>query len=255
MKKCSRCHRELDLASFYKKSGSADGLLSHCKICAKKERAAYYDKVKKDPTWREQNRKRARTWAANNPDHLKKTNQQYYLTHKEIIRHKQAEYYLENKETILASCKNWAKNNPEKSREIKARYREKNREKISQYQKQNRDKVNTYLREKKESDHNYALSCRLRSRLLAAIRRKAKTGSAVRDLGCSIPELLEMLDQDCLRKYGEPYSTAPKGKYHIDHIRPLAGFDLGDPEQLRRAVHHTNLQVLLAGENLQKGKK
>lgn len=40
--------------------------------------------------------------------------------------------------------------------------------------------------------------------------------------------------------------------WHIDHIKPLARFDLRDPVQVKQAWHYTNLQPLWWHENLAK---
>jgi hypothetical protein len=41
--------------------------------------------------------------------------------------------------------------------------------------------------------------------------------------------------------------------WHIDHVRPLAAFDLSDPAQLADACHFSNLQPLWAADNVAKG--
>lgn len=43
------------------------------------------------------------------------------------------------------------------------------------------------------------------------------------------------------------------GAWHIDHVRPLASFDLTDRAQLLQACHYTNLQPLWARDNRSKG--
>ena len=44
-----------------------------------------------------------------------------------------------------------------------------------------------------------------------------------------------------------------QGKWHIDHIRSCASFDLADPERQRLSFLWTNLQPLWAAENRAKG--
>jgi len=46
-----------------------------------------------------------------------------------------------------------------------------------------------------------------------------------------------------------------KDGWHIDHIIPLAAFDLTDREQVKQACHYTNLRPMWAEENLSKGAK
>ena len=43
-----------------------------------------------------------------------------------------------------------------------------------------------------------------------------------------------------------------QGKIHIDHIRPLAVFDLSDPDQFREAFSLPNMRPLWAADNLAK---
>lgn len=70
-------------------------------------------------------------------------------------------------------------------------------------------------------------------------------------LGCTFEFLKEYLES----KFKQGMSWDKPESFHIDHIRPLASFDLTDPEQQRAACHYTNLQPLSPFENRSKGAK
>jgi len=68
-------------------------------------------------------------------------------------------------------------------------------------------------------------------------------------LGCTPGELREHIE----RQFKPGMSWENRGQWHVDHRRPLAWFDMRDPEQRRQACHYTNLQPLWALDNLSKG--
>lgn len=110
-----------------------------------------------------------------------------------------------------------------------------------------------YIKKRKIIDVEFRISCNLRARINTAIRRGYKAGSAIKDLGCTIPELKIYLQDRFLR--GMTWENHSRTGWHIDHIIPLSSFDLTDREQFLRAVHYTNLQPLWASDNIKKGNK
>lgn len=128
---------------------------------------------------------------------------------------------------------------------------------MRRWRKANPDKVNRSRRKgyrrRIAEDLPYRLSKMLRSRLHKLVSGGSKGASAVRDLGCTLPELVQHLQSKFTAGMTwENYGT--KG-WHIDHIRPLSSFDLTDPEQARAACHYTNLQPLWWHENVRKSDK
>lgn len=109
-----------------------------------------------------------------------------------------------------------------------------------------------YDRKKKRAswkyDELYRLRLSLRRRLWHALHGHSKI-SPVRHLGCSLPELKVYLEERF--QYGMSWSNY--GEWEIDHILPLAKFDLTDYNQLLKAVHFSNLQPLWKSENRSKG--
>jgi hypothetical protein len=117
------------------------------------------------------------------------------------------------------------------------------------HNKKNKDKMALRKKNREQTDLNYRLANRLRHRLCTAI----KGGGAIDNLGCSIAQLKVRLE--CMFQPGMTWSNWSKDGWHIDHIVPLARFNLADPEQLAKACHYTNLQPLWASDNISKGNR
>ena len=98
-------------------------------------------------------------------------------------------------------------------------------------------------------DIQFKIINNLRNRLQFALNGKKKTGSAVRDLGCTVEELKVHLEKD----FWVGMTWDNWGDWHIDHEMPLASFDLTDREQVKKACNYTNLQPLWAKDNFSKG--
>ncbi len=94
------------------------------------------------------------------------------------------------------------------------------------------------------------LAANLRSRIWFIVRHGKKQGSAVRDLGCTLTELKNHLES----RFQPGMAWNNYGQWHIDHIKPLASFNLLKREQFLQAVHYTNLQPLWAKDNWEKKK-
>ena len=98
---------------------------------------------------------------------------------------------------------------------------------------------------------NFRISNNLRKRLNSALRRGTKSGSAVRDLGCSINELKNHLEK--MFDMGMNWDNYGLDGWEIDHIKPLSWFDLTKREQLLAACHYSNLRPMWGVDNKSKG--
>lgn len=139
---------------------------------------------------------------------------------------------------------------------------------LEQWREDNPEIMVSYRRRayaRNKDDPKFKIKCNLRVRLGSAVRdqlhREAsdkvyrgaskRAGSAVRDLGCTVPELLQYLES-----LFQPGMTGEKyGEWHVDHILPLAAIDVFNREDIKRVCHYTNLQPLWAADNIRKGDK
>lgn len=108
-----------------------------------------------------------------------------------------------------------------------------------------------YYKIRRELDPKFRLSMSLRTRIRSAMKNNQKIGSAIRDLGCSINKFklwIEMLWTDGM-------SWSNYGEWVLDHVKPLASFDLTDGDQFLEVCHFTNIQPMWKDENLTKRDK
>ena len=91
----------------------------------------------------------------------------------------------------------------------------------------------------------------MRDRLRKVVSGKVKAGSSVSDLGCSV----EFLKKHIESQFTEGMSWDNRGEWELDHIKPLAKFDLTDREQFLEAVNYKNIQPLWLVDNRIKGCK
>ncbi len=110
---------------------------------------------------------------------------------------------------------------------------------------------------KYKKDINNRMAATLRNRISNAIAGRVKSGSAIRDLGCSLNKLRLYMQLRFYRRFkdNEIMSWDNYGEWHIDHIKPLSKFDLSDPEEFKQACHYTNLQPLWKEDNWKKSNK
>jgi len=176
------------------------------------------------------------------------------------------EYYQKNKKEIEERKKKWSLKNKEKTKKYSATYRKKNIDKIRAncqtekykehkkkydkiYRSNNKEHRNKYLRDRRKTDFNFKLGYYLRTSLVDALKGKKKSKSALKLLGCSTEECWKYLES----KFKIGMNRENHGKWHIDHIKPIAGFNLLEFKQQEKCFHYTNLQPLWAIDNLKKG--
>jgi hypothetical protein len=176
-------------------------------------------------------------------------NRARYLANRDQVRAQQAAYVEANKTELYA--KNRARNKAwyEQNREAylagrRAKYA------IDKKRSELQPGWSTrYHRQRRAVDLDFRLRCNLRVR----VSRLMKSGSAIKDLGCSVPEFRAYLASKF--QPGMTWSNYGRQGWHVDHVRPLSMFDLTDREQLKQACHYTNMQPMWWRDNLSKGGK
>ena len=177
---------------------------------------------------------------------------------KEVAQQEAAAWKAANKEKVSAYSKNYFERNKDILREKTAIRRAEKKEQYATVSKAWREKNKEYLKEwnrlytasRYKSDPIFALKLNQRSRLRAVLK-SSKSAKTHELLGCSFEELKIHIE----KQFVDGMGWHNMGEWHIDHIVPLAAFDLSIEENQRLAFNYKNLQPLWAIDNLKKGAK
>jgi len=123
------------------------------------------------------------------------------------------------------------------------------------YNKLHKEETNERARNRFHYNIQSNLRTTIRGRIGKALERyNIKTPKkTIKYIGCTVPELKAHLEAQF--KSGMSWENHSNHGWHIDHILPLASFDLTKEENLYKACHYTNLQPLWAIDNLKKNDK
>ena len=226
-----------------------------CRSCYKKsydvahrDKVAYYQK-----SYREAHRDERLVYNKDYHATHRTEEAAYRAAHRDERKDQSKAYYEAHFDKAAAYSKVYRAAHRDKVESYQKAYREAHRDELAAhakaYRDSNRDKRSDRDRTRRAGDINYRIACNLRTRLTTAVRNKQKIGSAVRDLGCSMDQFrLYIGNQFELGMTWDNY-----GKWHLDHVQPLASFDLTDRQQFLDAANWLNYQPLWAKDNLAKG--
>lgn len=135
-------------------------------------------------------------------------------------------------------------------------YRVENREKLSknhaEYFQKNKEKINEKARAKRKINEQFRIANNLRSRVSKVLSGVIGREKTMEMLGCTLEDFKKHIESQWL-DWMTWENHGPK--WHIDHIVPVASFDLTKSEERRKCFHYKNMQPLPAKLNLSKNKK
>jgi len=124
-------------------------------------------------------------------------------------------------------------------------------EKVQDYYKEK------YLKNTLKEKYNQKIKTDIIDRLIDNLRKRAYPYTrninltVLELLGCSRDELKNLLE----KKFTKNMTFENYGEWEIDHIRPLASFNLKSVDEIKICFNHNNIQPLWKSENRSKKDK
>ena len=152
-------------------------------------------------------------------------------------------YRDKNKSRQQEYCKEYYSKNRDHLLDSASRYYENNRDKKIAYQGE-------YSKRRMKEDPVFKLTCYMRSRVRNVIYNQfaSKKCSTFKLVGCNPTDLKTHLES----QFTEGMTWDNYGKWHVDHIKPCASFNLALDSDQTECFHYSNLQPLWAEDNIRK---
>lgn len=172
---------------------------------------------------------------------------------------------LPESQRIANRRKSWRKyywrNRPKRltlSRELETRKKEQRRKRRAAYYQERKALIPDELKRRYRKAYHagmnnpaFVLMRRCRSRLIRSLKPSVKVARTSELLGCTQEELVRHIES----QFVPGMSWENRVEWHIDHIQPVASFDLLKPDELKACFHFSNLRPLWKAENQSKSDK
>ena len=108
---------------------------------------------------------------------------------------------------------------------------------------------NHYETKRRNENIDIKIRSNLSRRLRKALKGQHKVYKTIKGLDCSIATFKLYIEN----QFEEGMTWDNYGEWHLDHVLPLASYDLTDEEQFLEAANWLNYQPLWAKDNIAKG--
>jgi hypothetical protein len=173
---------------------------------------------------------------------------------KEHIQKKNKEYFEKNKKTLIVKNRKYREDNKDTIALQRLEYRARTKEHIKKKNKEYLPIKKLKIKIRRKEDKGFQLSELLKSRTHKALKSKSITNSSTiqTNMGCNVATLKKWLEF----QFNEEMNWDNLGVYwEVDHILPIAQFNLVIERDRLVCFNWTNLQPLYKGENRSKSKK
>lgn len=199
---------------------------------------------------------RLKEWNQQHPERAKERQSRYNKTEKAKLKYrrycnrhpdKRRETYRKYEKSAagVLRANKWRVKNPDKCAAMRKAYNAANPDKVKKWAS------DSQKRRYATPIGKLIVQARVRIRHAVKSQGTRMPESASKLLGCDWATFKRHIESKLL-----PGMTMENyGQWHVDHIRPVASFDLRDPEQMRQCFSYVNTQPLWASDNRRKGDK